>query len=154
MRPRLTGPSQCTTCTTGTSLQGHGHPNMCPSRHPKSRPTFLNLLNCHPVLQHGRPSDERLPTYVAKVGRGLALVPPHVDLGRSGQRHSTQAQGVNRAVEIGSACYFFYCLVLTVTVFRYSHRDKVRNCSGTAFAVQCWDQYSFCQRKRMQEDVF
>ena len=80
MRPRLTGPSQCTTCTTGTSLQGHGHPNMCPGRHPKSRPTFLNLVNYHPVLQHGRPSDERLPTDVAKVGRGLALVPPHVDL--------------------------------------------------------------------------
>ena len=25
-----------------------GNPIMRPSRHPKSRPTFLNLLNCHP----------------------------------------------------------------------------------------------------------
>ena len=33
-----------------------------------------------PVLQHGRPPDERLATDVAKVGRRLAPVPPHVDL--------------------------------------------------------------------------
>ena len=33
-----------------------------------------------PVLQHGRPPDERLATHVAKVGRRLAPVPPHVDL--------------------------------------------------------------------------
>ena len=28
-----------------------GHLNMRPSRHPKSRPTFLNLINCHPEGQ-------------------------------------------------------------------------------------------------------
>ena len=29
-------------------LKAMGHPNMRPSRHPKSHPIFLNPLNCHP----------------------------------------------------------------------------------------------------------
>ena len=39
-----------------------------------------NAVSGGPVLQHGRPPDERLATHVAKVGRRLAPVPPHVDL--------------------------------------------------------------------------
>ena len=33
-----------------------------------------------PVLEHGGAPDEGLAADVAEVGRGLALVPPHVDL--------------------------------------------------------------------------
>ena len=41
-----------------------------------------------PVLEHGGPPNEGLAADVAEVGRGLALVPPHVDL-RVSYLHTT-----------------------------------------------------------------